>query len=369
MKLLPPINYPSTTCKIGIKSKSFRLFENGIFENLETFERIKKYSSEERNVKTVILLGQFPIKLLTYLMFKGPGSFRSPQKRDLFMKLIDVAAEVCEIAVRFYHGKRRDDLDNAYITMWSVLGCLKRIYRKEQFAFVNNMNYFKRLSHFLYLPYFVHLNNGCGVSEHITSHCSGAIYLANLNKKFNDLHANLDELRVHMIRAREFIARKEIFPYLFDVIKVNTLKVEFSEPNDKGGRALLYKWEKPPFFRFHNLEATLENEYLQKYKKYKPTEELDPVEAAHKIVQTEVIMRRKMADIISWNSAVFSVLLFHAIQIRWVNANHELLDFKKKYSIRRRRLLDLRYEEPSSDERKENLFAYTVTRSFEESCV
>ena len=352
MRLLPPINYPSTTCKIGIKSKSFRLFENGIFENLETFERIKKYSSEERDVKTVILLGKFPMKLLTYLMFKGPGSFRSPQKRDLFMKLIDVAAEVCEIAVRFYHGKRRDVLDNAYITMWSVLRCLKKAYKKERFLFMDDMGYAKRLSYFSYLKFFVNLNDNSGVSEQITSHCAGGIYLANLNEKFNDLHANLHELRAHMIRAREFIARKEIFPYLFDGIKVNALKLEFSEPNDKGKREILYKWETPPFFRFRNLEAKLENEYLQKYK---PTEESDPVQAALKIVQTQVIMRREMGDMILGNSALFSVLLFHAIQIRWVNTNDFLLDFQKKYSIRRRRLLELGYEEPSLEERKENL--------------
>lgn len=341
MKLLPSINYPSTTCKIGIKSKSFRLFENGIFENLETFERIKKYSSEERDVKTVILLGQFPIKLLTYLMFKGPGSFRSPQKKDLFMNLIDVAGEVCEIAARYYQGNGRDDLDNAYITMWFVLRSLKAIYKKEEFYFCD-MDYNKRSQYFLYLrifPYGFHWP----MQEQITSHCAGAIYLRNLNEKFNDLQDNLEELRAHMIGAREFIARKEIFPSLFDVIKVNTLKIELSDPNDKGERYILYKWKTPPFFRFHNLEAKLENEYLQRHK---TPEKSDPA---------EFIMSSRMADIISSNSALFSVLLFHAIQIRWINANHELLDFLKKYSIRRRRLLDLGYEEPSLEECKENL--------------
>ncbi len=356
MKLLPPINYPSTTCKIGIKSKSFRLFENGIFENLETFKRVKKYASEEKDVKTVILLGQFPIKLLTYLMFKGPGSFRSPQKKDLFMNLIDVAVEVCEIAVRYYHGKGRDDLDNAYITMWSVLRSLKAIYKKER-SFFGQMHYSKRIKYFVYLKLFIY-GSAWPIQEEITSHCAGAIYLANLNRKFNDLQDNLEELRAHMIGAREFIARKEIFPSLFDVIKVNTLKIELSEPNDKGKRHLLYKWKTPPFFRFRNLEAKMENEYLQEEldpKRDKTPEELDPIGAMLKRTQTEFIMSSRMAGIISSNSALFSVLLFHAIQIRWVNTNDGLLDFQKKYPFRRRRLLELGYEEPSLDERKENL--------------
>lgn len=334
MKLLPPINYPSTTCKIGIKSKSFRLFENGIFENLETFKRLKKYESEEKYVKTVILLGQFPVKLLTYLMFKGPGSFRSPQKKDLFMNLIDVAVEVCEVAVRYYQGTGCDDLDNGYITMWSVLTCLKAIYKKERFFF-GDMHYSKTINYFLYLKLFTY-GSDWPMQEQITSHCAGAIYLGNLNKKFNDLQDNLEELRAHMIRAREFIARKEIFPSLFDVIKVNTLKIELSEPNDKGERYFLYKWKTPPFFRFHNLEAKIENKYLQRDKTSDKTpEELDPIEAALKKVKTEFIIRQRLADIISSNSALFSVLLFHAIQIRFVNTNHGLLDSQ----LRTRRLL------------------------------
>jgi hypothetical protein len=373
MKLLPTINYPSKKCKIGIKSKSFRVFENDIFKAIDDFEKIKKFSHEEKekDAKIVIMLAHFPEDLLKYLMFKGPGSFRSLHKRDLVMKAIDVAVEVCEIQVRFYQGKGYDSLNNAYVTMWSVLRCLKKAYKKEPFPLMKRMNDFNKCSYFLCLTSFAYLNHDGYGMEEIDSHCAGHIYLSHLNAKFKDLNANLNELRGHMIRAREFIAEKEIFPSFVNgrIPLMSRIKVELSERNNEEKRFFLYKWDNPPLFRFRNFEAKYEEKYKNEYQEmYKLREESSGVETIVQKGATVHLMHINMCRLISWNSELFSILLFHAIQIRWVNANYALLSFQRKYRIRRRRLLDLGYEEPSPEEREENL-SYTITRSFEESYV
>lgn len=378
MKLLPTINYPNKKCKIGIKSKSFRVFENDIFKAIDDFERIKKFSHEdeeveekEKNIKTMILLRHFPAAVLRYLMFKSPDSFRNRQKRDLVMKAIDVAMEVCKIGLNFYSGKVYGYYDNLYEMMRAILQFLKGMYKKQFVSFVfrdfpNGLNTVKKFNmYFSVLVWFTRQTCSYGIDE-ISKTCKGRDYLMSLNRTLNEKMNDLNDLRTHMIQSRDFLAKEQIFPAWFDV-KMNELQVKLSEPNHEGQRFVLYKWEHDPFFRFCNFEK----EILQKEK---PPGGLVGIEAALKIAQISASKMLGIGHLVPFYSEMFSLLLFHTIQIRWVSDNHQYLIGKhikhveaieNAFQKRRRRLLGLGYEEPSPEERKETLHTNLMYVEFE----
>jgi len=350
MKLLPTINYSSKKCKVFIKSKSFRLFENSIFNALKTFEQIKKraYSPEkEEDVRIMILLNRFPNSVLSYLMFKNPNLFRSPQKRDLVMKAIDVAIDICHAGLRLHHRKSYGYYDNLYETMRAVLTSLRGIYEKKTVNFrlrdfPNGLSTVERSNmYFRCLVGFAHESLAYGRDE-ISETCNGRAYLMHLNQKYEDLRDDLGQLRNYMIQSREVIAWRDVFPVMFD--------------SSYGGNT----------FRFVNFEKGMEAE-LREY--YTVPKELSGQAAALKMAQNEAYIKIEMDKWISSNNQMFSILLFHTIQIRWVYVNIVSLMYKwlskrplgakdasmNYASDRRRRLLDLGYEEPSLEECKQNL--------------
>ncbi len=374
MKLLPTINYPSKRCKIGIKSKSFRMFENDIFKAIDDFEQIKKFSHEdeeveekEKDIKTMMMLRHFPAAVLRYLMFKSPDSFRNRQKRDLVMKAIDVAMEVCKRGLNFYPGKMFGYYDNLYETMRAILQSLKGLYKKQfvPLVFREFPNGLKTVTknnllspsnmYFRVLSCFTRQTCSYGIDE-ISKTCKGRDYLMSLNRTLNEKMNDLNDLRTHMIQSRDFLAKEQIFPAWSDV-KMNKLQVGLSEPNHEGKRFVLYKWEHDPFFRFSNFEKEL----LQDEN---PPEGLVGIEAALKIAQISAGRMLRMSNFVPDCSSMFSLLLFHTIQIRWVSDNFQYLINKhikhveaieNAFQKRRRRLLGLGYEEPSPEERKETL--------------